>query len=46
MSTKEDTQIRDKVFKKNGPNRICGRQPLKNLKGYSLLNQTIFFQIF
>ena len=45
MSTKEDTQIRDKVFK-NGPNRICGRQPLKNLKGYSLLNQTIFFQIF
>ena len=25
-----------KVFK-NGPSRICGRQPLKNLKGYGLL---------
>ena len=25
----------DKVFK-NGPNKICGRQPLKNLKGYGL----------
>ena len=45
MSTKEDTQIRDKVFK-NEPNRICGRQLLKNLKRYILLNQIIFFQIF
>ena len=28
----------DKVFK-NGPSKICGRQPLKNLKGYgSFLN--------
>ena len=26
----------DKVFK-NGPSKICGRQPLKNLKGYGLL---------
>ena len=25
--------IRDKVFK-NWPSKICGRQPLKNLKGY------------
>ena len=30
------TIIRDKVFK-NGPSKICGRQPLKNLKGYGLL---------
>ena len=28
------------VFK-NGPSKICGRQPLKNLKGYGLLKQTI-----
>ena len=26
----------DKVFK-SGPSKICGRQPLKNLKGYGLL---------
>ena len=35
----------DKVFK-NGPSKICGRQPLKNLKGYGLLKQAISFQIF
>ena len=29
----------DKVFK-SGLNKICGRQPLKNLKGYGLLNFT------
>ena len=28
----------DKVFK-NGPSKICGRQPLKSLKGYVLLRQ-------
>ena len=28
--------IWDKVFK-NGPSKICGRQPLKNVKGYGLL---------
>ena len=28
--------IWDKVFK-NGPSKICGRQPLKNLKRYGLL---------
>ena len=28
----------DKVFK-NGPSKTCGREPLKNLKGYSLLRQ-------
>ena len=27
--------IWDKVFE-NGPSKICGRQPLKNLKGYGL----------
>ena len=32
--------IWDKVFKK-GPNKVCGRQPLKNLKGYGLNKQTI-----
>ena len=26
--------------------RICGRQPLKNLKGYGLLQQAISLQIF
>ena len=30
--------IWDKVFK-SGPSKICGRQPLKNLKGYGLLKQ-------
>ena len=34
----------DKVFK-SGPSEICGRQPLKNLKGYGL-KQTISLQIF
>ena len=34
----------DKVFK-NGPIKIFGRQPLRNLKGYSLLKQTMFLQI-
>ena len=34
--------IWDKVFK-NAPTKICGRQPLKNLKGYGLLKQTIFY---
>ena len=28
--------IWDKVFE-NGPSKICGRQPLKNLKGYDVL---------
>ena len=28
----------DKVFK-NGPSRICERQPLKIFKGYGLLSQ-------
>ena len=34
-----------KVFK-TGPIKICGRQPLKNLKRYGLLRQTILCQIF
>ena len=32
--------LHEPVFK-NGPSKICGRQPLKNLKGYGLLKQTI-----
>ena len=34
-----------KVFQ-DGPSEICGRQPLKNLKWYGLLRQTISLQIF
>ena len=37
--------IWDEVFK-NGPSKICGRQPLNNLIGYGLLKQTISLQIF
>ena len=35
--------IWDKVFK-NEPSKICGRQPLKNVKGYGLFKQTISLQ--
>ena len=35
----------DKVFN-NGPNKICRRQPLRNLKEYCLLKQTIILQLF
>ena len=35
----------DKVFK-NGPSKICGRQPLKNLKRYDLPRQTVPPQFF
>ena len=35
----------DKVFK-NGPSKICGRQPLKHLKEYGLLKQTMLLQTF
>ena len=34
-----------KVFK-NGPSKICRRQPLKNLKWYGLFRQTISLQFF
>ena len=37
--------IWDKVFK-NGPSKISGRQPLKNLKGYGLLKQAIRCKFF
>ena len=37
--------IWDRVFE-NGQSKICGRQPLKDLKGYRLLQQTISFQLF
>ena len=39
------THIWDKVFK-NRPSEICRRQPLKNLKLYGLLKQTMSLQIF
>ena len=35
----------DKVFK-IGPSKICGRQPLKNLKSYGQPKETISLQIF
>ena len=35
----------NKVFK-NGPSNICGRQPLKTLKGYGMLKQTAVFHKF
>ena len=35
--------IWDKVFK-NRPSEICGRQPLRNLKLYGLLNHVKFFK--
>ena len=35
--------IWNKVFK-SGLSKFCGRQPLKNFKGYGLLKQTTFFQ--
>ena len=34
-----------KVFK-NGPSKICGRQPLKNLKGDGLLRHFMIFTNF
>ena len=30
----QQISITDKVFK-NGPSKTCGRQPLKNFKGYA-----------
>ena len=39
------SEIWDEVFK-IGPSKIYGRQPLKNLKGYCLLKQTMPVQIF
>ena len=35
----------DKVFK-NGPSKICERQPLKNMMWYGLLRQTILLPFF
>ena len=35
----------DKVFK-NGPNEICGRQPLKNLKWNDLFSRPCHFRLF
>ena len=37
--------IWDSIFK-NGPIKICGRQPLKNLKWYGLLSLQIFQRLF
>ena len=33
----------DNVFK-NGPSKICGKQPLKKLKGYGLHNPSNFLK--
>ena len=41
-STKRLSYISDKIFK-NGPSEICGKQHLKNLKGYGLLKQYLHF---
>ena len=35
----------DKVLK-NGPSKICGKQPLKNLMGYGLLKGAMSLEIF
>ena len=35
----------NKVFK-NGPSKICGRQPLKNLSGYGCLSKQYPFKFF
>ena len=37
--------IWDKVFK-NGPSKICGGHPIKNLKGYGLVSRTYPFKLF
>ena len=36
--------IWDKVYK-NGPSKICGRQPLKNLKEYGLSSKNFTWSI-
>ena len=43
MSQKTSYHIWDKVFK-NGLNKICGSQPLTNLKGYDLLKSSNFLK--
>ena len=40
MAMDNRAHICDKIFT-NGPSKICGRQPLKNLKGYGLRKQKI-----
>ena len=37
--------MRDRVFNK-GQSKFCERQPLKKLKGYGVVKQTISIQIF
>ena len=37
--------IWEKVFK-SGPSKVCGRQPLKNLKGYGLLPSNFLKAVF
>ena len=36
----QQSPLCDKIFT-NGPSKVCGRQPLKYLKGYGLLKQKI-----
>ena len=39
--------VQHSSFKTNcGLSKICGRQPLKNLKGHGLLKKIISFQVF
>ena len=40
LSRNSSRNIWNKVFK-NGPSKICGKQPLKNLKGYGLLSHIV-----
>ena len=37
--------IWDKVFR-NGPSEVCGKQLLKNLKGYGLLKHAVLKAVF
>ena len=40
MAMDNRAHVCDKIFM-NGPTKVCGRQPLKHLKGYGLLKQKI-----
>ena len=50
-SSRMNSRMYSRMYKirnvfKNGPSKICGRQPLKNLKGYGLPKQTYSFKFF
>ena len=50
MDVEENTEtiynIWDNLKFVNGPSKICGRRPLKSLKSYGLVKQTMSLQIF